>query len=526
MTGASAKTSLLSRRCLIPVMALLATLPVWTGHLPLGTDIPQHAAQISLALDHFSTRTWVNDIQANYLTPYLLTYVIGALLAKLIGIVASVKVLISLSLGGTVLATARLLGCYGRDPRLALFAIFGLYGFTYQWGFLPFNLSAVLMILLLAESRPQAPTSPSNLARCLALALAIVITHGLSAVVMAGMLLMLTLMEPAIAARMRNYLLVLLLLAPVVCWQLFASTGVKGFGNGIYFGINPLFSPYFYYQEMSALNHHVITGWGRLSGFFPRILGWANGTAATLAGIALLGSPFLLGYRLSIDKKTVALNVLLLLILLAMPSIINGSLYSAERFSLLFFCFMPLLIATTRPKTEKLLPFLLLTSLLFIAGNVLKARDHDRQISGLTVVLAELPARQRALFMSYSYRADGFIAPIFLHGGQWYGVLKNGLVDPGFAATDLQPMRYLPQKLPYATIGNGFDWKPGAHAWHDFHGENYSVYVIHGPLSAFETHTGCKITQNLKTSGQWSAFYMSKQDARSCPDQQPGKDPL
>ena len=498
------------------LMAALATLPAWTGSLPLGTDIPQHAAQISLALDHFSTRTWSDEVYLNYLTPYLLTYLAGALLAKAFGIVVSVKILISLYLGGTVLATARLLDAYGHDKRLAIFSIFGLYGFTYQWGFLPFNLSAVLMILLLAELRSGTQAALSKLPRCLGLALAIVMTHGLSAVVMAGMLLALTVMESGLAARVRNYVLVLTLLLPVICWQLFTPTGVKGFGSGIYFGINPLLSPYFFYQEMSALNHHAINGWGRLSGLFPRVLGWRNGTAATLAGSALLVAPLLFGYRLNTDKKALALAATLLLILLFMPSVINGSLYSAERFSLLFLCFMPLLLAPTHDVADRLMPWLMLAATLFIAGNLVQARAYDQSMSALSDVVAKLPENQRGLFLSYTYKADDFIAPVFLHSGQWYGVLKNGLVDPSFAATDLQPLRYFANRLPFATIGNGFDWSPAAYAWSDIDDQKYHVYLIHGSISAFEAHVGCKITHDVNGHGPWSAVYMNRQDVRRC----------
>lgn len=517
MTLLAKPFSLGKEHALLTLLALLASVPVWLGPLPLGADIPQHAAQISLLLDHFSTRTWAQDIYLNYLTPYLLTYFVGALLALVVGTITSVKILISVSLAGLVLASARLLKQYDCDPKLAIFSIFGLYGFSYQWGFLPFNLSAVFMLLLLAEMQLTSQTHRIHLMRCLSIALAIVLTHGLTAVVMAGVILMLTLAETQRLLRLRNYSLVLMLLLPVAAWQLLADTGVQGFGSGIYFGIHPFFSPYAYYQELSSLNPQYINGWGRWSGFFPRILGWENGTGALGVGLALMLSPFLFGYRLRYRRKPWLLFALLLAVLLIMPSVINGSLYSSERFSLLFFCLFPLLFIAPVQKRPSLLPCLILAVSIFFAVQIDKVRSYAHHLASLVSALPTLPEGQRALSLSYSYKADGFIAPIYLHSGQWYGVLKNGLVDPNFAATDLQPLRYHRQRLPFATIGNGFDWSPSPYTWQDFQGERYAVFIIRGSLAAFNQHTGCEYSSASQHADEnWFALYISPEAASRC----------
>lgn len=500
----------------IALFALLATLPVWLSELPLGTDIPQHAAQINLLLDHFSTRIWAQDIYLNYVTPYLLTYFVGALLALFVGTLTSIKILISLSLAGLVLATARLLKSYGCAPQLAIFAIFGLYGFSYQWGFLPFNLSAVFMLLLWAELQESARSQHVNLARCLALALAIVLTHGLAALVMAGTILLLTLIETRLSARLRNYLLALVLLLPILLWQLFENTGVKGFGDGIYFGIHPVSSPYFYYQELSVIYSHHLNGWGRLSGLFPRILGWGNGPVALGAGLALVLLPLLCGYRLNFSRKNMLLVALLVAILLIMPSVINGSLYSAERFSLLFFCLLPLVFTAPAYTNQRLFFGLLLAAALFLVYQSYKARSYDQHMTGLVNAISSMPAEKRALSLSYTYKADGFIAPIYLHSAQWYGVLKNGLVDPNFAATDLQPLRYHHQSVPFATIGNGFDWSPSTYTWADFQGERYAVFIVRGPLDAFTRHTGCALINAAQAPGEWFALYVPAEVGSPC----------
>lgn len=501
-----------SQRHLVTLMAMLATLPVWLCELPMGTDIPQHAAQISLALDNFSSQRWINDIQVNVITPYLITYLIGAITAKLLGIVTAMKLLISLSLAGTVWATARMLDAWGQDRRLAIFAILGLYGLSYQWGFLPFNLSIVLLLWLLADIW----SGRAGTFRLMFVALLLLLTHGLTAAVAALLLLALTLVEPALAARLRNYVLMLLLLIPTIAWQAFTTTGVKGFGNGIYFATDLFHSPYFFYAELSSQNNHWINGWGRLTGLFPRILGWENGTTATMAGVALVLCPFLFGYRLNREKSNLMLGIILMIILFIMPSIMNGSLYSAERFSLLFFCFLPLFLATPKVASDKLIAIATLAAISMISLNCLRAADFNGRLSGLQEVIASMPPHQHALAVSYSYQADGFIAPVLLHAGQWYGAQKNGLVDPSFAATDLQPIRYRTDKVPYATIGNGFDWTPAAHSWSSFHDKRHASYLVHGSVSEFEAHTGCKVTGRQKSRQQWSTFEQNAIDTKTC----------
>lgn len=522
MRSFSARMGLPADSAWLALLALLAITPVWLSTLPVGTDVPQHAAQIQLLLDHLSTHTWTSaGIYLDLFTPYLLTYFVGALLATLLGTLTSVKLLISLSLAGLLLATARLLKRWGGDSRLSLLAMVGLYGFSYQWGFLPFNLSLVFMLLLLAEmpphSAPRTAAPQIVLWRCVGLALAIVLTHGLTALVTAAIVLTLAIIEPQAPQRVRHYVLTLLLVLPIAVWQALADTGVQGFGDGIYLGLDPLFSPYFYYQEIASTQPHLLNGWGRFTGFFPRIVGWSDGSYALALGIALLVMPWLFGYRLHANPSNLLVVLAILVILLLMPSVINGSLYSAERFSLLFFCVYPLMLSKP-PKTS----FSLWITLALIIGAVWlthadNARRHDRSLSNLVSGLNTLPPNQRALSLTYTYQADGFIAPVYLHSGQWYGVLKNGLVDPNFAATDLQPLRYEKAQRPFATIGQGFDWNPRPFDWQQFQGDRYRVFMVRGSLSTLQQHTGCVPPNPIPShSGEWLALYLPNTKSVGC----------
>ena len=155
-----------------------------------------------------------------------------------------------------------------------------------------------------------------------------------------------------------------------------------------------------------------------------------------------------------------------------------------------------------------------------------RAQVYDRQIANLVSALPSMPEGQRALSLSYTYSADGFIAPIYLHSGQWYGVLKNGLVDPNFAATDLQPLRYNRQHLPFATIGNGFDWSPSPYNWNAFQGERYAVFIVRGSLAAFKQHTGCHYSSvSQQANKEWHAINIPSDVAQRCSRQLQPQDP-
>ena len=122
------------------VAAIGASVPAWIVKYPPLQDMPYHAATIrvihsfgdpSFALSqHFQLRL------GN--THYLLYYVIGSLLAYIVGVMAANAILLGTYFTGTVWAMRSLLRSMGRDTRLCLFVIPLLSNVLLIYGLLPF----------------------------------------------------------------------------------------------------------------------------------------------------------------------------------------------------------------------------------------------------------------------------------------------------------------------------------------------------------------------------------------------------
>jgi hypothetical protein len=130
--------SLLIYRLLFGVAAAIAVAAIWLPAFPPMTDLPQHAAQMSI-IAHYHDAAW--GFQAthrlDFFTPYLLTYLMGAALLHVVNAVVAAKLLVSMAIVGTAVSVHWLTREHGRDPWLALLAWPLSFSASYYWGFLP-----------------------------------------------------------------------------------------------------------------------------------------------------------------------------------------------------------------------------------------------------------------------------------------------------------------------------------------------------------------------------------------------------
>lgn len=135
-------------------------------HLPF-TDLPEHAA-VASAFVHWndpSFRIAEHYVVAFPKTPYILFHAVAALLAWALGS-AEIAVRVLLVLAGIALpaATRALLGAYGVDRRLALFAPVLFWNRALVIGLLPFVTAMPLLVWALAVlvRHTRAPTNGSR----------------------------------------------------------------------------------------------------------------------------------------------------------------------------------------------------------------------------------------------------------------------------------------------------------------------------------------------------------------------------
>jgi hypothetical protein len=136
------------------LVAVLATAPAWIVEHPPLQDYPFHVATLRLIHSiHDPAYGFADVFRLELLkTEYLLYYVVGDLLAYVMGVRAASVAMICLYLGGMPLAMRALLRSLGRDERICLFAVPLSVNVMFCMGLLPFVFGFPMMLWALAAA--------------------------------------------------------------------------------------------------------------------------------------------------------------------------------------------------------------------------------------------------------------------------------------------------------------------------------------------------------------------------------------
>jgi hypothetical protein len=142
------------REALFLLLSVCATAPAWIVRHPPLEDLPTHLAILRVVHSYADSSYGLRqDFELNlFHTQYLLYYVIGSLLAYVLGVVKANIALMCLYLGGTVLAMRDLLRVLGKDERIALFTLPLIVNTMFMFGFLPFLLGIPVCLLGLSNA--------------------------------------------------------------------------------------------------------------------------------------------------------------------------------------------------------------------------------------------------------------------------------------------------------------------------------------------------------------------------------------
>jgi hypothetical protein len=150
------------------LVALVATAPAWIVKHPPMTDLPYQVATIRVL---HSLHDPAYGLADNFVltlgrTQYLFYYALGSLLSYVVGVTGANVALMSVYLGGTVLAMRELLQALGKDPRLCLLTIPLLPNVLFMYGLFPFLVGIPLMFwgLALAVRHFESPTRATGAA--------------------------------------------------------------------------------------------------------------------------------------------------------------------------------------------------------------------------------------------------------------------------------------------------------------------------------------------------------------------------
>jgi hypothetical protein len=136
------------------LVALIATAPAWIVRYPPIQDLPFHLATIRVIHSIHDPRFGLDNDFVLTLgrTQYVIYYVIGSLLAYVVGVINANILLMCGYLGGTVLALRELLRAMGKDERLCILVVPLLPNVMFMFGLLPFLLGIPIMFWALATA--------------------------------------------------------------------------------------------------------------------------------------------------------------------------------------------------------------------------------------------------------------------------------------------------------------------------------------------------------------------------------------
>ena len=462
---------------------LLCGLPVWLPHFPPMADLPQHGAQVAILLN-------LNDpdfsfallFQRNLFTPYLSGYLLIATVTPLFGIVAASKLVISCALAFFALATRYLLRQTGADPYWAWLSFPVLYGFTYQWGLLNFIIAAPLGIAFLGlvwrHGQQDKPYSGLWVALLLWL---LFFCHALILALFSVVAVFYWLTLPGGLRAFAKRAWPLAMLAPMVGLWL-ALTGKHPIaGAAIDWDLNWWNTTDGYYAYYANWADQSAPGWGRISGFFPRLFGLRSPVWALLAGVLLLALPLLAGCRPDRALRRWIALIVLVIVLLFLPSFLLGNVYTFQRFTFLALPFYLILLNPASepvPALRRLAPWLAFAWIAFMSAHALR---FNGETAGFETLLSRMEPGKRAVSLIFD-RDDGrAIAPTLLHFPAWYSATGKGVVDPSFAENYAQPVNYAPGLAPKIKF-QGFAWNPHWFNWQRHDGGKYDYFVVRAPV--------------------------------------------
>ena len=503
-------------RYLFLLACLLCGMPIWLPQFPAMVDLPQHAAQVALLLNLGKPGFPFSELfQLNLFTPYLLGYGLIAACTPVLGIVAACKLIIWLALAGFAISTRWLLREVGADPYWAWLTFPVLYGFTYQWGLLIFLIAAPigLMFLAMVWRMKAQPDLRSSLAITLML-FALFFCHAL----ILGFFSLIALAYWMFSVqRLRDFIKCawpMAAIAPlIVIWFVQASEHpLSNFPIG--WDLSWFTTGDYYYSNFATWANPDNPGWGRINGFIPRLLGARPQFFITLLGIFMFALPFLSGGRISKSRVRLIPVLAITLVLLLVPTLLFGNMYTFQRFTWLampLFLVMidsPLKAGRVTDYLRMLAPVIAFGWIIFMA---MHAIQFNKDMQGFDTILAKTEPGKRTLSLVFKRDDSYSIAPEFLHFPAWYAALRSGITDPSFAVTFVQPVSYKPEYVPKAKF-EGFEWNPQWFDWQKFDGQKYDYFIARAPMDTrdylFRT-APCNI-ELAAQEGQWWLYRKGK----------------
>jgi len=439
------------------LLSILCVLPLWVCTYPPFTDLPQHAATISVALHWFDPSYGYQKIyDVNWAASQVFTHALTWALAHVLPLMVAMKLVLSAAFIGIPLSTLHLVRQHEGNPWWVL-AVFPLvYGYSTVWGFYNFIPGTPLAILLVSMCWTYAKTPSWR--RALGLAL---FAHGL---------FLTHILALAYAACIGASLLVL------CCRPIRqAALGVLALASPL-----PLVIAWWIHAPRDPFP--VPTRWdvgiGRLPVLFDFQLSNTPELDALGGAILLLLLPFLLGARPARQLyRWVPLLITLAVFFLA-PMTIASTAYLYARAAV--FVLPMLLFALQDRGTRRPLAKLVASGAPAVVLLLFTARyaAYEREVGDFRQVLKGLEPHRRVLLLSTVPVSEYAPGRVYMHYGCYYQAERGGVADFSFAELHPAYFRYKESAHPHLP---GVEWFPERFRF-ALHGARYDYVLVRGPL--------------------------------------------
>ena len=491
------------------VFCLLATLPVWLPIYPRMCDMPGHAGEIALLRNiHSAQFPYSHEYRINWFTPYLLGYLLTCGLTFFVKIVTACKIVIALLLAAIPLVTSLLLRRANIEAFWAILTIPGLYGFAYDWGFLNFLVAVPIGLLFLyCVLRDFDRTGGDVSIPIVFFAIALFFCHAL---VCAFCIVIVSCKALAEVRPIRKAVFFILSLTPVIpiaaLWALLTRDKL-GPNRSIFWDIHPFLTHDGWYSSFAARSrlHMLLNGWGRISGFFPRLLGARSGLMCAILGLSILAVPVL---AVGVQKRFAAwIPICICLGVLSFaPDTMFGTNFVYQRFSVFVLPLFLLVLGRGRLSRDGQVMAKSRAALLVIyciASASRRALAFDSSVRGFKERIVHMEPGQRALQMVFIPDDRVSTAPDVLEVPSWYSAEHMGVVEPGAPMNFPQLVVYRQDSMPDPILWD-FEWHPQEFQWTKYDGDRYRYFIVRAatPADQYFSSAPCKIALRYH-SGDW-----------------------
>lgn len=451
------------------ICSLVVSAPVFVPDLLPMVDLPQHAAQVATLVDLLTgTSDWSQLYRINWLTPYLLGYLLMALLLPVTGIVLATKLVVAAALAAMPWAARYLVRHSALPARWVWLLVPATYGFAFHWGFLNFLVAAPIGIAVLGFAL-RYNEQPSR-RRALALAVFMVLLfacHALTSLFIGALAGTDAALRRQTARQFATRLVPLFAVVPVMIWWTARTRDTEG-----------------------QVHAPVVWDFGveRLTQL-PSLVTGAGSWHLALFGLAIVMVPYATRQLVPTREPRRWIPLLATLgVLLTVPDVVFGNHYTYQRFGLFV---VPFLLLASDPRDVGPLrrryagAFVIAAACLWAAITGLTFHGFSQESRSFTKMLDRMEPGRRALQMVFAKQSEFSPVPVYLHFGSWYQALRHGPVDFSFSLFSVQLVRFRPGEIP--AVGYGFEWRPGVFDWQQHAGDQYDYFLIRTGVDRTET---------------------------------------